>query len=146
MRENALGELEIRFFRLLGALRARFKRELAHYGLTFPQFMTLLSLERAEGPCRMGPLANAALQSLPSMTGIVDRLVERGLVERRRDPKDRRSVVVSLTDEGRQLLRKLKDERLRTVSRLLEALPAEDLERLRIILDHMLQALEAEEP
>ncbi|MEA2655406.1 MAG: Winged helix DNA-binding domain, partial [Chloroflexota bacterium] len=40
----------------------------------------------------------------PSMTRLVDRLEERGLIERRRDDEDRRKVVATVTDEGRRLV------------------------------------------
>lgn len=141
--EYELEALGMRLFHLMGALRMRFTRDLARYGLTFPQFMALLSLEKAEGPCRMGPLAAATLQSLPSMTGIVDRLLERGLVERRRDPEDRRSVVVSLTEAGEQLLRQIKADRRHTVEQVLGHLSPEDRAQLCALLDRMIEVLES---
>lgn len=143
MIEDELEALTMRFFRLMGALRQHFARDLARHGLTFPQFMTLLSLEKAEGPCRMGPLAAATLQSLPSMTGIVDRLLERGLVERRRDLYDRRSVVVALTEKGEQLLRQIKAERRRTIEQVLSTLSTDERVHLRAAVDRIIEALEA---
>lgn len=143
MGEDELEALTMRFFRLMGALRQHFARDLARHGLTFPQFMTLLSLEKAEGPCRMGPLAAATLQSLPSMTGIVDRLLERGLVERRRDLHDRRSVVVALTEKGAQLLRQIKAERRHAMEQVLSNLSPEERARLRAALDRIIEALES---
>ena len=47
-----------------------------------------------EGPTSMGRLAEALDISVASMTGIVDRMEERGLVERRHEGKDRRVVLV----------------------------------------------------
>ena len=40
----------------------------------------------------------------PSMTRLIDRLEERGLIERRRDDEDRRKVLAKITDEGRRLV------------------------------------------
>ncbi|MCX7681611.1 MAG: MarR family transcriptional regulator [Anaerolineae bacterium] len=145
MADDELEALAMRFFRLMRALRQHFARDLARHGLTFPQFMALLSLEKAEGPCRMGPLAAATLQSLPSMTGIVDRLVERGLVERRRDLHDRRSVVVSLTETGVQLLHQIKAERHRKLEQVLSTLSAEERTHLHAAVDRIIEALESGE-
>lgn len=143
--EGHLEALEMGMFHLMRALRVRFTRDLGRYGLTFPQFMTLLSLARAEEPCRMGPLAEATMQSAASMTAIVDRLMERGLVQRRRDPRDRRSVVVSLTDDGQRLLQQVKADRRHTVKQVLGQLSPEEQACLRTILDKMVRFLEAME-
>lgn len=140
-----LETLERQVFRLTEALRRRFARHLAQYGLTPPQFITLCSLERCEGKSsRMGPLAAAAFQSAASMTGIVDRLLERGLVQRGQDPQDRRSVVVVLTNEGEQLLGRIREERRRDMMHLLRRLPAEDQAQLSVILERLLEGIEVE--
>lgn len=85
------------------------------------------------------------MQSAPSTTAMVDRLLERGLVERQRDPRDRRSVVVSLTEAGEQLVRQVKADRHHTVKRVLGQLSPQERACLRDILDKMVQSLEATE-
>lgn len=139
---DELEALGMRIFETLGAMRLRFARDLGRYGLTFPQFMALLSLERADGPCRMGPLAAATLQSSACMTGIVDRLLERGLVERQRDARDRRSVVVSLTPAGQQLLAQIKADQRHTVQQVLGCLSPEDRARLATLLGRLIGIIE----
>jgi len=62
------------------------------------QFWVLGALE--SGSRRMSDLAERTLTSQASLTGIVDRLEERGLVERVRSIEDRRVVAVSLTEAG----------------------------------------------
>lgn len=132
----------MRLLRLMGALRARFARDLAHYGLTFPQYLALCSLEHAEGQAlRMGDLAAATHQSAASMTGIVDRLLEGRLVERWPDPADRRSVFVSLTEEGAQVLNRVRADRRHTVEGLLRRLSADEQARLHAILGKLLEGL-----
>ncbi len=143
--EDRLDGLEIRLFHLMRALRRRFTQDLSRHGLTFPQFMTLLSLHRMGKPCRMGPLADATMQSAASTTAIVDRLLERGLVERRRDPNDRRSVVVSLTEAGQEMLRQIKADRRHTVKQVLAHLAPEEQSRLLETLDKMIHLLEKTE-
>jgi DNA-binding MarR family transcriptional regulator len=84
------------------------RRQLAHilhaFALTTPQYFALMAITRHPDGCNMSALAEATHQVSATMTGIVDRLGERGLVERRPDPADRRSRRVFLTDRGRELL------------------------------------------
>src|SRR4051794_4289201 len=67
--------------------------------LSIVQLHVLTVLETA-GPLPMGKLADALDVSVASATGIVDRMEQRGLVERRREPDDRRGGVVHLTHAG----------------------------------------------
>lgn len=73
-------------------------------GLQTWEFDVLSCLRRAGTPFTLsaGRLMRETLVSSGTMTNRIDRLATRGLVERLRDPKDRRSVLVALTDEGRQ--------------------------------------------
>jgi DNA-binding MarR family transcriptional regulator len=70
--------------------------------LTLVQVRVLRRL--AKQPQSLGQLGGELALAPPSMTRLVDRLEERGLIERERDPDDRRKVVATLTDEGRRLV------------------------------------------
>ncbi|WP_224365541.1 MarR family winged helix-turn-helix transcriptional regulator [Hyalangium versicolor] len=56
-----------------------------------------------DGPLQTGELSRRAQIHDKSITGVVDRLEKRGLIQRERSPEDRRTVIVTLTDEGRKL-------------------------------------------
>jgi DNA-binding MarR family transcriptional regulator len=73
-----------------------------HSGLEPWEFDVLSALSRAGRPYRLSPksLLSETLVSSGTMTNRIDRLVERGLVERRSDPRDRRGVLVEMTREG----------------------------------------------
>jgi len=67
--------------------------------ITMPQLKALLLLH-VDGTARMTDLAATLDVSMPSATGILDRLVQRGLVVRGTDPADRRVVTCSLSEDG----------------------------------------------
>jgi DNA-binding MarR family transcriptional regulator len=75
---------------------------------------TLATLDR-DGPQRLSDLAVREGVTQPSMTALVSRLERDGLAVRGDDPTDRRAVVVTLTDAGRDVL---VDRRTRRASRL----------------------------
>ena len=78
------------------------------FDLTVPQFHTLLHLSYCDGECKMSDLARSTHQSAASLTGVVDRLLEKRLVARGRSDGDRRQVFVSLTDKGHEALQERK--------------------------------------
>ena len=71
--------------------------------LTIAQAKTLALLER-QGPSRMGIIAGHLETGLSAATTLVDRLVEKDLVQRVSDPSDRRVVICELTDIGRSAM------------------------------------------
>ncbi|WP_219412562.1 MarR family winged helix-turn-helix transcriptional regulator [Pseudonocardia nigra] len=68
------------------------------------QQLRVLVLLAADGPLAQGDLAQALGVGLATVTGLVDRLVARGLVERREDPQDRRVRRAALSAEGTALI------------------------------------------
>ncbi|GGK78236.1 MarR family winged helix-turn-helix transcriptional regulator [Streptomyces flaveus] len=96
---------------LIGTVVARYHEECddaaAEHALTGAQarLLSLLSLE----PLPMRRLAQKLKCEPSNVTGIVDRLESRGLVERRPDPGDRRVKLAAVTDEGRRVARSLRE-------------------------------------
>jgi DNA-binding MarR family transcriptional regulator len=88
--------------------------------------MHVLMLLDQLGPLPMGRLATLVDVSLPSLTGIVDRMAEHGLVTRERDEHDRRVVVVHVADKGRQTLQELEQVRREMLRRVLRAMSSKD--------------------
>lgn len=126
---------------LIGDVVARFYAdyELAagEHALTGPQarLLSMLSLE----PLPMRKLAQKLKCEPSNVTGIVDRLETRGLVERRPDPADRRVKLAVATDEGLRVARDLR-EGLRFAREPLAGLTAEERGSLRDLLRRMLDA------
>jgi DNA-binding MarR family transcriptional regulator len=86
-------------------------------GLSMAQINILYTLKRC-GEMPMSRLAEMLNVSLSNATGLIDRIEERGFVERTRVPEDRRIVLIRVTPAGEQMLRELdvlSDELLRSV-------------------------------
>lgn len=89
--------------RIMRATDLHSRQLLRRFGITGPQLLVLREIG-VRGELSGSALARAISVSLPTATDIAARLETRGLVTRRRNPSDRRQVLVSLTDEGRRVL------------------------------------------
>lgn len=87
-------------------MRRRFDERARSSGATGPQWRTLKILERREG-LNQGQLAEQLEVEPITCCRMIDRLEEAGLVERRRDPADRRAWQIFLTDKARPVLDEL---------------------------------------
>jgi DNA-binding MarR family transcriptional regulator len=88
----------------------------------------VLTVLEADGPLAMSKLAEALDVSVASATGIVDRMEQRGLVERRREPDDRRVVLVHPTDKGGAVFLDMAMERRKHLAVLLDRMTDAELE------------------
>lgn len=85
------------------ALARRFDVALKPLGLNNGQFSLMMALNRPE-PVPMGPVAGVLAMDRTTLTAAVKVLERRGLVETMTDPKDRRSRLMRLTEDGTALL------------------------------------------
>lgn len=93
----------IKLTRAAESVNRRVNEHLHAYDLTVSQFGVLEALYHL-GPMPVGQLAGKILRSSANLTLVVDNLVKRGLATRERRDDDRRTVQISLTDEGRGLI------------------------------------------
>jgi DNA-binding MarR family transcriptional regulator len=103
----------------------------------------LLTLRRLddEGPLRITDLAAAELVAQPTMTGIVRRLEQDGLVARTPDPLDARASRIALTDAGRDELAAVRGARAAVLQERLDRLDADARAALEAALDPLDQLL-----
>jgi DNA-binding MarR family transcriptional regulator len=108
----------------------------AEHGIEPWEFDVLAALRRAGAPYELSPgrLIRETLVTSGTMTNRVDRLAERGLVERLPDPNDRRGVLVRLTQKGRSAVDGALDGLLARERDLLADLPDSDRTRLAGLL------------
>ena len=103
-------------------------------GLTALQYTALTVLERH--PDLTGAhLARHSFVTGQSMSDMVTVLLDRGLIERHRDPADRRRLVIALTPAGRRLLRRMRPKVAALQDRMLALLSDEQASQLRHLLE-----------
>ena len=101
--------------------------------LTLPETSALSRLDRG-GPATSSDLARLERISPQSMGATIAALEQRGLIARDRDPHDGRRIVLSITDEGLQLVRDRRGARTAQIARALAAgFTREELAQLRAV-------------
>jgi len=113
-------------------------RELLLLDLTMPQLKVVLLLFLG-GSSRMSIVASSLGVSLATATGIVDRLVERGIVLREAQPGDRRVVLCHLSEKGERLIGEMWQSARQRAKELLEAIDASKLMLITETLEALLQ-------
>lgn len=114
---------------LVRGIRRNFPTAVDELDITLRQCRAIMFL--GEGPASMSKLAAAIGASLPSTTGLVDRLVQRGVVARHEDPHDRRLVICELTAKGAEIINALQDADRSVFTSLFEGLTMSELEVVR---------------
>lgn len=92
------------------------------------EYDVLYTLSRWDEPIRARELNKRVLLSQPALSRLLDRLAERGLIHRGPDPADGRGMLVSLTDDGRAMQRRVGGRHAVDVARLVGSrLSAEEM-------------------
>ncbi|MBL8898624.1 MAG: MarR family transcriptional regulator [Planctomycetes bacterium] len=135
-----------RVLRLAKLLEASLERALQPFELAAWEFDVLATLRRHGAPYRMSAtrLATSSMLTSGAMTNRIDRLEQRGLVERLADPNDRRGVVVALTPRGIELVEQAVAARFEEAAARLAGIAKTDRERLAQGLRRMLLAFPGE--
>jgi DNA-binding MarR family transcriptional regulator len=136
----------------IGGIHYRIKRmhneTLEQLGLTFSDWHVLNALHWSGAPYRRkaGELARRADLTSGAMTSRLDALEKEGLVRRLRDPADRRSVLVELTDKGRKKHEQMLGIQGQKEALLAEALTDREKEQLNALLRRVMVTLEDRYP
>jgi DNA-binding MarR family transcriptional regulator len=135
--------------RIIAAFRSSYREirciggeRMLRNGISMTQHHILSLLDR-HGEMSMSHLAEMLDVSVSNATGLVDRMEERGLLERVRITDDRRVVHVHLTETGRTLLADVEVLKDDLVRRILAELDREQLERIELALDDLRGAVAA---
>jgi DNA-binding MarR family transcriptional regulator len=106
--------------------------------------LQVLWLLGEHGPLPVGRLADLLGVAVPNATGLIDRMEQRNLVTRTRVPGDRRVVLVSVTDAGRETADQVDGWRSAMLEGLFRRLDTSELRRLAEALEEMRDAFPVE--
>lgn len=133
-RERVIGQILAIDKRLYQYLQVARSHDWAGVELTMPQ-LKVLFLAGGPEPVPSGKIARALGMTLSTATGVVDRLVSQGLIQRLESPTDRRIVLLKATPAGTDLLERLLSAGLRYLREILDLLSLEDLRTVARALD-----------
>lgn len=129
--------------KVMDALIARNNSNWLDIDLTKLQLKALFLLNAVDG-MPMRRLADRLGTSVTAVTGLVDRLVEHGLVRREEDPEDRRLVIARLTDAGRKRLERLQEVRRDRFGKILAQMNTDELKVIAQAMNLLYSAILAE--
>ncbi len=119
----------IKLMRSTESLNNRLLQHLSENNLTISQFGVLEALLHV-GPQNQKELGARLLKSGGNITMVIDNLEKSGLVERTKNPKDRRAMIISLTDKGERFIKDFFPKHLERIVMEFEVLNPEELEQL----------------
>jgi DNA-binding MarR family transcriptional regulator len=127
--------LWLRLFTCKEVIEGEVRRRLRDsFDVTLPRFDLMAQLYRAPKPMTLGELSQRMMVSNGNVTGLVDRLVDQGLLSRRPSPRDRRAQLVSLTAEGRRFFRAMTRANGDWIADMLADLSSDEIETLLLLL------------
>lgn len=117
-----------------GTLMRQFGAEQIWTDVSMREYDVLYTLSKCPEPVRLSELNRHVLLSQPALSRLVDRLADRGLVDRCADPADGRGVRLSLTAAGRAMQRQVGRAHARAVARAMtDGLTRDELGELEAI-------------
>ena len=140
MRSTPTLDLAVRL-RLAITRTSRRLRQEAGPGLS-PTLTAALATVDRHGPLTPSELAARERVQRPTATRLVSRLEELGLLQRAADPLDRRSSLLSVTPEGKALLKQMRERKTAFLAHRIEGLDSEEratLDRAAAILERLLE-------
>ena len=94
-------------------------KELVRGRLSFPQFLLLSFLAQDPEPLTMSRTAQLMKHTTAAATGLVDRLEKLQLITRKQGPRDRRKVMVIITEKGHALVQEIRHDMIQNLLRLM---------------------------
>lgn len=137
-RANAVSAWES-LFRAQVAVMRTLAAEFPTRDISFNEYDVLFNLSRqADRSLRLRDLNKHVLLTQPSVSRLVDRLVDRGLVVKGPEPSDARGTIIRMTDTGFEMFRRVAFDHMRSIAeRVGTRLDTEELEQLATLCDKL---------
>lgn len=134
----------VRLYRLSSRLVRQADSYLDPLDLSWEAFSMIVTLRRVGAPYELRPrdIVNEGLLSSGAVTNRIDMVEKLGLVERRPDPDDRRSVIIRLTPAGKRLADDAIDRHFTDLAKAMNVLNSGERDQLSALLSKLLGALE----
>ncbi len=111
------------------------------FGITGPQLWAMRAIDDL-GSCSAGDLAGRLFVHPSTITGVIQRLEDKGLIDRRRRPDDRRAIVLRLTPAGKKLLHRGPAQDQGHIVKALQVMSSDEVSKLRLLLDSLVDQME----
>jgi MarR family transcriptional regulator, 2-MHQ and catechol-resistance regulon repressor len=121
------------------AFAAYSEAHVRQFDLTPAQFDVIATLGNTNGLC-MGELGEKTLITKGTLTGVIDRLIQKQLVDRETPAENRRSVLVKLTPAGQEVFDRVFPAHIAHLKDRFDKLDASELELLKVLLSRLRQA------
>jgi DNA-binding MarR family transcriptional regulator len=144
MREELIRQIIELRRRVNQVIRDRTLDSWVKLSLTIPQLKSLFYVSQ-HGKVNISGLASGIRVTPANVTGIVDRLIEQGLLTRMPDPDDRRVLWLEVTNKGKTLVDDLREGRANEMRRILDELTEEELSIVAHGFNLLVRAAEATE-
>lgn len=128
--------LWVRLLRVSRSIESELRNRFAvEFDTTLPRFDVMAALDRFPDGMLMSDLSRYLLVSNGNVTGIVERLVREGFVTRAKREGDKRTSIVSLTQEGRNLFSRMATAHENWVNEYLTAMSLDEAQALAVMLE-----------
>jgi DNA-binding MarR family transcriptional regulator len=143
-KQKAISEIMQCLRRIFKAIQQYSEAVLKEFGVTGPQLWALRTIYD-EGRLSMGELSQRMYLHMSTVSGVVDRLEEKGYVERTRGDEDRRVVKISLTKAGKKLVQRGPEAAQGKLLHGLESLSQREVLIIRSSLEKVVRLMEIQD-
>ncbi|MFT5022405.1 MAG: DNA-binding MarR family transcriptional regulator, partial [Colwellia sp.] len=145
MNPNKYSEIMSSVRKIVRAVNLESKRVEKTFGISIPQLLTLKFLNEEVGyKSSMKAIKEMLSLNASTVTGIVDRLEQKGFVARLPDPKDKRSTPIILTSKGSGLLINTKESLHEKISKNLDKISEEEYQDILVSFETIINFLHIE--
>jgi DNA-binding MarR family transcriptional regulator len=143
-KQKAISEIMQCLRRIFKAIQQYSEAVLKEFGVTGPQLWALRTIYD-DGQLSMGELSQRMYLHMSTVSGVVDRLEEKGYVERTRGEKDRRVVKISLTKAGKRIVQRGPEAAQGQLLHGLESLSGREVLIIRSSLERVVRLMEIQD-